>query len=109
VQIKELMAANVPLIDVRREDEWKSTGIIENSHLITFFDKNGNYDLSNFVMLLSKVDNSIENVILFCRTGRRTTVIAKALEKTGKFGKIYNTKGIKMWATGNNTLKSYQK
>ena len=35
-EIKQLMEKNIPLIDIRREDEWKSTGVIDKSHLITY-------------------------------------------------------------------------
>ncbi len=106
-QMKELMAENIPLIDVRRKDEWYSTGIITNSHLHTFFDKNGNYNFPNFVEKISKIENVYEGIILFCRTGRRTTIIANALEKTGKYKKIYNTKGITEWVYKNHKLSKY--
>jgi len=39
-----LIDAGTPVIDVRRADEWKKTGVIEDSHLLTFFDKRGRYD-----------------------------------------------------------------
>ena len=35
-QLKSLLENNVPIIDIRREEEWKATGIIENSILMTF-------------------------------------------------------------------------
>ena len=107
-EIKELMAKNIPLIDVRREDEWKSTGVIAHSHLLTFFDKNGKYNFSKFVQKLNKIDNIKEGMILFCRTGRRTTLIANAIEKTGAFNIIYNTKGVATWSSGNNSLINYK-
>ena len=107
-EIKELMAKNIPLIDVRREDEWQSTGVIAHSHLLTFFDKNGKYNFSKFVQKLNKIDNIKEGMILFCRTGRRTTLIANAIEKTGAFNIIYNTKGVIAWSSGNNSLINYK-
>ena len=107
-QISALMKENVPLIDVRREEEWKSTGIIKNSNLITFFDKEGKYDFKKFLSELNKIENIEKGLILFCRTGRRTTIIAQALEKTGKFNKIYNTKGIKAWNASKYPLTKYK-
>ena len=107
-QISALMKENVPLIDVRREDEWKSTGIIKNSNLITFFDKEGKYDFIKFLSELNKIENIEKGLILFCRTGRRTTIIAQALEKTGKFNNIYNTKGIKAWNASKYPLTKYK-
>ena len=38
-EIISLIKNKVPIIDIRRSDEWIDTGIIEQSHLITFFDK----------------------------------------------------------------------
>ena len=96
-EIKRLMSLGIPLIDVRRKDEWVSTGIIKNSYLHTFFDKDGKYDLISFITKIKNISNSEKGIILFCRTGRRTTAIAKALERTNAFPQIYNTKGIKAW------------
>ena len=107
-EIKRLMSIGIPLIDVRRKDEWVSTGVIENSYLHTFFDKDGKYDLKSFITNIKKISNSEKGIILFCRTGRRTTAIAKVLEKTNDFPEIYNTKGIKAWFLEDNKIVKYQ-
>ena len=107
-EIKRLMSLGIPLIDVRRKDEWVSTGVIKNSYMHTFFDKDGKYDLKSFITKIKKISNSEKGIILFCRTGRRTTAIAKALEKTNAFPKIYNTKGIKAWFLDDNEIVKYQ-
>ena len=39
--IKILMESGVPLIDIRTEKEWHETGVINQSKLLTFFDKDG--------------------------------------------------------------------
>ena len=107
-EIKRLMSLGIPLIDVRREDEWISTGVIENSYLHTFFDKKGQYDLKSFITKIKKISNSEKGIILFCRSGRRTTAIAETLEKTNNFSAIYNTKGIKAWILEDNNVIKYQ-
>ena len=107
-EIKRLMSLGIPLIDVRRKDEWVSTGVIENSYLRTFFDKDGKYDLESFITKIKNISNSEKGIILICRTGRRTTAIAKALKKTNAFPVIYNTKGIKSWFSGDNKTVKYQ-
>ena len=33
------LAAGVPVLDIRRDEEWESTGVIPGSHLLTFFDQ----------------------------------------------------------------------
>ena len=106
-ELKRLMSLGIPLIDVRRKDEWISTGVIKNSYQHTFFDKDGKYDLKSFVDQIKMISNSEKGIILFCRTGRRTTAIAKALERTNDFPNIYNTKGIKEWLLKGNKVVKY--
>ena len=69
---------------------------------------NGKYDFKNFVETIKKIENVDNGIILFCRTGRRTTIIANALKKTEIFKKIYNTKGVKDWISENNKLIVYK-
>ena len=79
-EIKRLMSLGIPLIDVRRKDEWISTGVVKNSYQHTFFDKDGKYYLKGFVDQIKMISNSEKGIILFCRTGRRTKIIAKMME-----------------------------
>ena len=102
------MSLGIPLIDVRRKDEWVSTGVIENSYHHTFFEKDGTYDFKGFINKVKNITNSEKGIILFCRTGRRTTAIAKALEKTNDFPNVYNTKGIKEWLSKGNKVVKYK-
>ena len=51
-EIKRLMSLGIPLIDVRRKDEWVSTGVIENSYHHTFFEKDGTYDFKDLLTKL---------------------------------------------------------
>ena len=39
--VEKMIDDNIVMIDVRREDEFKRTGVIRNSHLMTFFDDFG--------------------------------------------------------------------
>ena len=41
--LKELMLQNVPVIDVRTTSEWEDTGVVEDSHLLMFYDEKGKY------------------------------------------------------------------
>ena len=96
-QIKELSKINIPIVDVRRSSEWDQTGIVPNSILLTFFDKKGNYNLDEWYKQLRLKINEGEPIILICRTGRRTRIIAEMMDK--KFDNvIYNAKdGITSW------------
>ena len=96
-QIKELSKNNIPIVDIRRSSEWDQTGVVPNSILLTFFDKKGNYNLDEWYNQLRLKINEGEPIILICRTGRRTKIIAEMMDK--KFNNvIYNAKdGITSW------------
>ena len=96
-QILELSNTNIPIIDVRSKTEWDQTGVIPNSILLTFFDKEGNYDLNEwYEKLLLEIDEG-EPIILMCRSGNRSRIIADMMDK--EFDNvIYNAKrGIMSW------------
>jgi rhodanese-related sulfurtransferase len=96
-QIVELSKANIPIVDVRSSSEWDQTGVIPTSILLTFFDKEGNYDLDKwYEKLLLEIEEG-EPIILICRSGNRSRIIAEMMDK--QFDNIiYNAKrGITSW------------
>ena len=96
-QILELSKKNIPIIDIRRSSEWEQTGVVPKSILLTFFDKNGKYNFDEWYAKLSLKIDERKPIILICRTGRRTSLIAEMMEKKLDF-KIYNSKnGITSW------------
>ena len=96
-QILKLSKSNIPIIDVRRNSEWHQTGVVPNSILLTFFDKNGNYNFEKWYEKLRLNINEEKPIILICRTGRRTKIIAEMMDKKLD-NVIYNAKdGITSW------------
>ena len=96
--LEALRAQGVAIIDVRRADEWEDTGVIEGSHLITFFDKNGGYDAQAWIEQLDAVVKPDQPVVLICRRGVRTAKIAGLLDKRLGYSAVHNvTGGIKDW------------
>ena len=96
-QIKELSKNNIPIVDIRRSSEWDQTGVVPNSILLTFFDKKGNYNLDEWYNQLRLKINEGEPIILICRTGRRTRIIAEMMDKKLD-NVIYNAQdGITSW------------
>ena len=96
-QILELSKINIPIVDVRNIFEWEQTGVIPTSILLTFFDKEGNYDLDKwYEKLLLEIEEG-ESIILICRSGNRSRIIAEMMDK--EFDNvIYNAKsGITSW------------
>ena len=105
IELKSLLQKNIPLIDIRRKDEWKSTGIVENSILMTFFDKNGKANTNEWLKELNKIAKKNDPVILICRTGRRTGIISKFLSEKVGYSLIYDvTDGITDWIKKGNTV-----
>ena len=105
IELKSLLQNKIPLIDIRRKDEWKSTGIVENSILMTFFDKNGKANTNEWLKELNKIANKNDPVILICRTGRRTGIISKFLSEKVGYRLIYDvTDGITDWIKKGNTV-----
>lgn len=108
-QAKELMAQGVPVIDVRTAPEWKETGVIEDSHLLTFFDENGNYDLNAWTARLEEIVTPDQPIMLICRTGARSGVISDALFNQLGYSQVYDmTEGIEGWLKQGNATTPYE-
>ena len=97
-QIKELSKNNIPIVDIRRSSEWDQTGVVPKSILLTFFDKEGKYNNDEWYEKLRLEIDEGKPIILICRTGRRTKIIAKMMEIKKFDNVIYNAKsGITSW------------
>ena len=96
-QIKQLSKINIPIVDIRRSSEWNQTGVVPKSILLTFFDKNGKYNFDEWYANLRLKINEGKPIILICRTGRRTKIIAEMMDKKLD-NVIYNAQyGITSW------------
>jgi rhodanese-related sulfurtransferase len=97
-EVSEAMRGRgVQIVDIRRPEEWDETGIVEGSILLTAFDKNGRL-IPDFPQSFTKNFGNDEEVLLICRTGNRTSVIADALASQAGYNKIYNVvDGIEQW------------
>ena len=85
-------------IDIRREEEWKETGVLKGSHKITAFTKDGKIHPEfpkKFFDLITDIDTPI---LLYCRTGNRTGVLGKALiDQIGQTNVNHLSDGIVGW------------
>jgi len=84
--------AGVTVIDVRRDDEWRSTGVIDGSALITAFDSNGRLN-PDFVAEVVRVADPATPVALICRSGRRSAVAAQLLKEEAGFTQAWTVNG----------------
>ena len=93
-----LMESGVPLIDIRTKREWYETGVIKKSNLLTFFDKDGNYDVKEWMSKLKKIASNKDPVIIICRSGRRSRIVANFLDQKEHYTTVYHaTDGINSW------------
>jgi rhodanese-related sulfurtransferase len=103
-ELKDLLNKGVTLIDIRRPEEWKQTGVIKGSHKITLFNRSGRIQ-PDFQQKFEAVTDPEKPVILICRTGNRTAVASKLITEQLGYKKIYNVKrGITDWIRHNNPV-----
>ena len=105
-EINKLMNNNVPIVDIRTSDEWQQTGIVPNSVLLTFFEKDGSYNFETWYRKLGYLIDINKPFILICRSGRRTKLVSKMLNYHSDMT-IYNAEnGINSWLKSNlNTVR----
>ena len=97
-QLQELLRQGVALVDVRRPEEWQATGVVEGSHRLTFFDRNGQSDPSAWLWLLKKIVQPGDPLMLICRSGHRTGIICEFLHAETGYKTLYNVaEGIMGW------------
>ncbi len=96
-ELQALLAQGVPIYDVRRPEEWKQTGIVAGSRTLTWVDKGGKPDPAFFPAFTAQVGKNTP-VILICRTGNRTDLLARELMVGHGYTQVYNVRhGITGW------------
>lgn len=87
----------IKIIDIRRLEEWKETGVIDGSIESTAFDSQGRF-LSSFLDHLKQTVEPEEEFVVICRTGNRTAVLSNWLVTKGGYKNVLNVKdGITAW------------
>ncbi|CTQ54067.1 FK506-binding protein [Roseibium album] len=96
--LKNKLASGATVIDIRRPDEWKATGVIPGSHLATFFDPGGNASPLFAAKLQKLVSAPDQEVVFICRTGRRSEALSEYLSEEVGFSNVANVEeGILGW------------
>ena len=96
-QLKTMLEQDVLIYDVRRPEEWRKTGVVEDSRLLTFVDKSGRLKPDFLPRFTAEVDKN-QPVILICRTGNRTDTLARHLVEKLGYTQVYNVRdGITRW------------
>jgi len=109
-ELEKLIASGVPVIDVRRLDEWEATGVIEGVHKLTFFDKKGRYDAQKWLAELEAIAPKGTPVVLICARGVRSKTISKLLDKRLGYSGVHNhTLGMVDWIKEGNDVVEHTK
>ncbi len=96
-QLKVKLEQDIPIYDIRRPDEWKLTGVVENSQLLTYVDGSGSINPDFMEKFTAAIDKD-DPVILICRTGNRTGTLARHLVEQLGYTQVYNVRhGITSW------------
>ena len=96
-ELEAMLKQNVPIYDIRRAEEWKQTGIVDGSKLLTFVDASGRVK-ADFLDRFTAVVGPNDPVLLICRTGNRTSALARHLAENMGYTQVYNVRnGISQW------------
>ena len=97
-QLAAWRARGLPVVDIRRPGEWAATGVIAGSHLLTFFDERGEFDLDGWLAALAARIDRAGPFALVCRLGQRTDRLGRYLAGArGLDGAHHLTEGISWW------------
>lgn len=100
-----LVDKGVKVVDIRRPDEWRDTGVIPGSKLLTAFDARGQFNTYFPSEFEAFVDRE-EEVIIICRSENRSAALSRALAENAGYTRVYNVSGgIVSWIDlGNRTV-----
>ena len=98
-EVEKLIEKNIVMIDVRRDEEWAYTGIVKNSHLMTFFDMFGNVDVPTWMKEFEKlVTSKDQQFVLICAHANRTRTIGNYLiQNHGYTNVCHLAGGMALW------------
>lgn len=83
-QTQDAIARNIPIIDIRRLEEWIQYGTIKTSHKMTFFDRRGNVDINKWMSEFKAiVKDKNQEFILVCAHANRTKAVLSFLTNQG--------------------------
>jgi len=92
-EFEKLQKEGLPVIDIRTADEWKTTGIIEGAHKITFFSIEGRPLLADWFFEVGHlVKDKKTPFIIYCAHASRTQALGEGLMSMG-FENVYELKG----------------
>lgn len=88
----------VPVVDIRLPAQWKKSGVIEGSHLITIFDANNRFTPGTFDKIAEIAGGKDKPVILISQTGSRSGTAARIMSEQLGFTQVFHAaSGLSGW------------
>ena len=105
-ELANKLQSGIKVIDIRREDEWKTTGVIPNAIKLTAFDKRGQF-VASFPQQLKEHVSQDEEFALICRSGNRTARLVNWLANKGGYPNAYNVlQGMNKWISDGGKIQT---
>lgn len=97
-KLQQLLADKEVVIDIRTPEEWRRTGVIEGTHLMTFFDAEGRHDLRSWMSKLFPIANRDRPIAIVGDGGGRSASLGRYLHEEIGYRRVYDLgDGIGEW------------
>ena len=105
-ELSNLIEKEIKIIDVRSRTEWKSTGIIKGSFLISLLNKNKKFIFEDWYEMFNDKFGRNKSIIFICASGVRSNYISHLVKKKNPDLIVYNLKrGITNWIRSGNKIE----
>ena len=108
-ELSNLIEKEIKIIDVRTQNEWKSTGIIKESYLVSLLNKNKKFIFEDWYAMFENKFGKNESIVFICASGVRSNYISHLVQRRKPDLKIYNLeKGINHWIRSGNKIYRFK-
>ena len=108
-ELSNLIEKEIKIIDVRTQNEWKSTGIIKESFLVSLLNKNKKFIFEEWYEMFENKFGKNETIVFICASGVRSNYISHLVQRRKPDLKIYNLKkGINHWIRSGNKIFKFE-
>lgn len=105
-EVQALVDRGVTVVDVRTPREWRQSGVIPGSRLITAFDEAGRLQ-PGFSAALRQAVAQDQEVVVVCASGRRSAAVSDLMASEGGYTRVYDAAdGIQGWLRSGRPLQS---
>ena len=96
--LQDAQKAGAVVIDIRNDNEWAQTGIIDGAHLITGFSQSGGVHPEFLDKFRAAAPDSATPLVIYCHSGQRSAMLGRALvEQLGYSNVSHLEGGIISW------------